>query len=387
MQQEFDVAIPDDAPDTASGRRWSGVVRVIAGDDRRRAIRFVQWVTACAVYLGCFALMATGIPAGWMSADRLGGWSAFVGVSTVLSYVALRTGWSERLRDPALTEWQIAMAIIAVVWGYLICGPVRTVALLPLLLVFLFGAFALPWRRIAILAVFAVGALGVAVAWLKVTPPAWRDHPPAAALPVDDINYVAVLIVLPAVAVIAARLSSLRNTLRARREELTRVLAEVQRLATTDELTGLPNRRWMTERLRVEQQHAEIDGTPFCVAVIDLDHFKHINDTLGHGEGDAALLAFTHRARSVLPGRDTIARWGGEEFLLLMPGVDLEEARIRVEYLRQSIVRLRVGERPLTFSAGVAEHAPGSEVLDAVRLADQRMYAAKQAGRDRVYAH
>ena len=188
--------------------------------DRRRAIRFVQWMTAGVVYIGCFATMAAGIDDGWMDAIRLAWWSAFVGTSALVSYVALRTGWSERFRDPALTEWQIVMATIAIVWGYLICGPMRTVALLPLLLVFLFGAFALPWRRIALLTIFAVGALGVAVAWLKVAPPAWRDHPPAATLPIDDVNYMVVLIVLPAIAVIAARLSALRNTLRARRARI-----------------------------------------------------------------------------------------------------------------------------------------------------------------------
>lgn len=387
MERAIDATLAHDEARVASTGRPHAVVRLLAGNDRRRAIRFVQWITAGGVYLGCFALMVAGIPAGWMSGGRLAGWTAFVGVSTALSYGALRTGWSERFRDPALTEWQIVMASIAIVWGYLICGPMRTVALLPLLLVFLFAAFALPWQRIAVLAVFALGSLGVAVAWLKLTPPPWRDRPAAATLPIDDVNYLVVLIVLPAIAVIAARLSAMRNTLRERREELARLLAEVQRLATTDELTGLPNRRWIADRLRLEQQHADAQSTPLCIAVIDLDHFKLINDTLGHGGGDAALVAFAGRARSVLPADDIIARWGGEEFVVLMPGVDLEEAAIRIEYLRRSTGRLQAGGRAITFSAGVAQHAPGADVLDALRVADDRMYAAKQAGRDRVHAH
>ncbi|HEY4582126.1 MAG TPA: diguanylate cyclase [Lysobacter sp.] len=365
--------------------RWfANVLHALAGRDPHRAIRLVQWVTASGVYLGCFVLMAIGVADGWMDLPRLAGWTAFVVVSTALSYVALRTGWSERFADPALTGWQIVMGVIASDWGYFICGPLRTVALLPLLVIFLFAAFALRWRQIAALTAFALASLGIVVFWLSAYPPPWRDSPAAATLPIDQMNYIVVLVVLPALAVIAARLSALRRALRKRREDLTQLLAEVQRLATTDDLTGLPNRRWMTERLRQEQQRADGEGTTFCVAIVDLDHFKRINDRLGHAGGDAALAGFSRRARSVLPARDVLARWGGEEFLLLMPGVGIEEATIRMEYLRQSILRMRVDGLPLTFSAGVAQHAPERDVLEDVRMADQRMYAAKQGGRDRV---
>ena len=371
-------------PGWAAPRWFERVLQALAGRDPRRAIRLVQWVTASGVYLGCFLLMAIGVSDGWMDLPRLAGWTTFVVLSTAVSYAALRSGWSERFSDPALTEWQIVMGVIAADWGYLICGPLRTIALLPLLVIFLFAAFALRWRQIAILTVFALASLGLVVFWLTAFPPPWRDSPAAATLPIDQLNYIVVLVVLPALAVIAARLSALRRALRTRREELTQLLAEVQRLATTDELTGLPNRRWMTERLRQEQQRADGEDTTFCVAIVDLDHFKRINDRLGHAEGDAALVAFSRRARSVLPARDVLARWGGEEFLLLMPAVEIEEATIRMEYLRQSILRIMVDGRPLTFSAGVAQHVPGQDVLDDLRTADQRMYSAKQSGRDRV---
>jgi diguanylate cyclase (GGDEF)-like protein len=377
----------------ADPQEWIRLPRMLArirdgllSPDRRRAIRLVQWVTGGGISLGCGALMALGLDAGWMSAGRLLGWSLFVALGTAAAYIALRTGWSERFRDPALTEWQIAMGIVAANWGYAICGPLRTVALLPLLVVFAFGAFALRWRQIAVLASFALLSLGGVAAWLTVDAPAWRDAPAAADLPVDRINFLVVLVVLPALAAIAARLSWLRTTLRDQRAQLIDALAEVQRLATTDELTGLPNRRWITERLSQEERRADAEGAPFCVAIIDLDRFKRINDRLGHARGDEVLRDFSRRARSVLPARDTLARWGGEEFLLLMPGVELEEAAIRLHYLLQNIHRLQVDGMPLSFSAGIAQHARGRAALEDVRLADERLYAAKQAGRDRVNA-
>jgi diguanylate cyclase (GGDEF)-like protein len=360
--------------------------QLVLSPDRRRAIRLVQWVTAGGIYLGCAALMALGIEGGWMTAGRLSGWFLFVATGTAVAYVALRTGWSERFRDPALTDWQIAMGIVAVDWGYAICGPMRTLALLPLLVVFAFGAFALRWRQIAVLTTFALSSLGAVPAWLALAPPPWRDTPPAAGLPVDRINFLLVLVVLPALAVIAARLSWLRSTLRAQRARLMEALAEVQRLATTDELTGLPNRRWITERLAHEQQRADAEGSPFCLAILDLDRFKRINDRLGHARGDEVLRDFAHCARELLPARDTLARWGGEEFLLLMPGIALDEASARVRDLLQGVHRLQVEGAPLTFSAGVAQHAQGRDVLDDVIVADERLYVAKQAGRDRVQA-
>jgi diguanylate cyclase (GGDEF)-like protein len=276
-----------------------------------------------------------------------------------------------------MTEWQIAMGIVAVAWGYMICGPMRTITLQPLLLIFAFGAFALHWRRIAILTVFAVTLLGIAML-LQLRDP-MRDVPAVATLPLDALNFAFMLVVLPALSLIAARLSVLRDTLRERREALARALAEVQRLATTDELTGLANRRSMIDRMvELRRQSAE----RFCIAIIDIDHFKRINDTLGHAQGDAVLWRLADLAGSVLPAGDVLGRWGGEEFLLLMPGATVDEARTRLEALRRSVREIRVGGQPLTFSAGIASDRHAEDLSGLVLRADRAMYRAKQEGRD-----
>ena len=357
----------------------SRLVAAIASDDRRRRIRLLQWFTAGGVYLGAALVMGWGVRDGWVRGDHLAAWCAFVAVGLVTAYAALRTGWSERLRDPAMTEWQIVMGVLAVAGGYLICGPMRTMTLQPLLLIFAFGAFALHWRRIAALTVLALAVLAATMFLQRGNP--LRDVPAVATLPLDATNFAFMLVVLPALSLIAARLSVLRDTLRERREALSLALAEVQRLATTDELTGLANRRSMIDRLVALRDAGARD---FCVAILDIDHFKRINDTLGHAQGDAVLWRMADIAGTVLPPGDVLARWGGEEFLLLMPGTTVDAARARLDALRRSVREVVVGGAPLTFSAGIARHRDGDDLSGLVLRADRAMYRAKEEGRDGV---
>ena len=225
----------------------------------------------------------------------------FVAVGQIAFYAALRGGWSERFADPALTAAQIVFGIVAVDWGYLICGPVRGFALFPLLLIFTFGAFSLSWRRMMWLTAFALTSLLVTVAtlhaaWLGIGSWSLADGD----LRMDLTNVLMCMILLPALSLVATRLSILRSKLRAQRAALTGALAEVQRLATRDELTGLANRRHMQERLDEEQHRSARNGHPFSVAVIDLDHFKRINDAHGHARGDAVLRGFASRCGFVI---------------------------------------------------------------------------------------
>ena len=353
----------------------------VASDDRTRRLRLLQWFTAGGVYVLAAVLMHSGIDAGWMARGAFVAWTLFVAAGIAFAYVALRTGWSERLGDPSLTQWQIAMGIVAVCWGYLICGPVRTVALFPLLLIFAFGAFALKGRRIALLATFAsIGVVTVTV-YQALHPSPARDQPDPATLPLDWINLAMSTGLLAALAILAARMSALRASLAAKREALARALAEVQRLATTDELTGLANRRSMIDRMVELRAGKEAD---FCVAIIDIDHFKRINDTLGHAQGDAVLWRMADVAGAVLPAQDVLGRWGGEEFLLLMPGASVDAACERVAQLARSVREIRIGGRALTFSAGVARHRADEDLSGLVLRADRAMYAAKEQGRDAV---
>jgi diguanylate cyclase (GGDEF)-like protein len=317
---------------------------------------------------------------------RFLGWCGFVVLGLGVVYGAIRTGWSERFADPALTTVQIALGVLVVEWGYLICGPARSLTLFPLLLIFVFGAFSLDWRRITWLTLFALASLVVCVATLRATRSgiaSWSLDD--ADLRLDLSNVLMVLILLPAVSLAAARLSSLRSRLRSQRAALTDALREVQRLVIHDELTGLANRRHMQERLEQEKSRCQRTGRHFSIAVIDLDHFKRINDTQGHAAGDAVLRAFAAEAVAALRGADLMARWGGEEFLLLLPDTRGAEAQASVMRLLERVRNLPWATGlPLSFSAGVTEHRQGETVPETVARADRQMYEAKRAGRNTV---
>ncbi len=154
----------------------------------------------------------------------------------------------------------------------------------------------------------------------------------------------------------------------------------------TDGLTGLLNHRGSQERLRTALDEA--DGEPVSVVVIDLDHFKRINDSHGHAEGDRALAAAAARLRGVVRDSDAVGRLGGEEFVLLLPGVPAEAAREAAERARAAVAEVRAGGGPLACSAGVASSpADATDAAELLACADAALYAAKDTGRDRTCSY
>ena len=154
----------------------------------------------------------------------------------------------------------------------------------------------------------------------------------------------------------------------------------------TDGLTGLLNHRGSQERLRTALDEA--DGEPVSVVVIDLDHFKRINDSHGHAEGDRALAAAAARLRGVVRDSDAVGRLGGEEFVLLLPGVPAEAAREAAERARAAVAEVHAGGGPLACSAGVASSpADATDAAELLACADAALYAAKDTGRDRTCSY
>ena len=363
----------------ASGHRW---LDLLASQSPPRRLRLLHWLIACAVYVGTAVLLVLGVDQGWMHYRALLGWCAFVGAVLLLGYAAIRSGWSERFADPSLTAWQLSMGVIAVNWGYVICGPMRTAALFPLMVVFVFAAYALRFRQIGWLTLFTVLCLATAVGirhWL----PGWIDAmQPPSPLQVDLYNLSMIAVVLPAFALVTARLSALRKKLRDQRTQLANVLAEVERMAISDELTQLPNRRAMQATLATNISHARRGLLPVTIAMLDLDHFKRINDTLGHAAGDAVLVGFAALAKHLLREGDVLGRWGGEEFLLVLPGASPAQAQQVLGRVQAATRSSLLAAQPVTFSAGIAAHR-GSESMEALlSRADAALYAAKHAGRD-----
>ena len=154
---------------------------------------------------------------------------------------------------------------------------------------------------------------------------------------------------------------------------------EVGRLARTDSLTGVPNRRAWDEELPRELARAARSGQPVCVALLDLDHFKQYNDRHGHQAGDRFLKEAAAAWQAVVRKTDTVTRYGGEEFAILLPDCHLDHAMEIAE-------RLRTAQPEGTCSLGVAQWDGREDVAALVARADRALYAAKDAGRDRVHA-
>jgi diguanylate cyclase (GGDEF) domain len=163
----------------------------------------------------------------------------------------------------------------------------------------------------------------------------------------------------------------------------------LQQLAATDSLTGLPNRKRLRELLDRTLSEAERTGAGFCVLGMDLDHFKAVNDQYGHDAGDQALCQVADLLRTRLRRTDTPARWGGEEFFVLLPGTGTEGALQIAEAVRADLAKtpISVGGEQLkvTISIGISEYpADGREVSELLVSADRRLYQAKSRGRDQV---
>jgi|GEM_PF-1922137 len=161
-----------------------------------------------------------------------------------------------------------------------------------------------------------------------------------------------------------------------------RAFAQSEQQAARDPLTGLLNRR----SLEGEVQRLQRSGTPFCIAYADIDHFKRLNDTHGHETGDKALRLFSRVLRDSLRPSDVIARWGGEEFVILLPDLELSAARVALDRLRESTAETtKSGTVPgFTISVGATRCDNGDDFFERLDEADAALLAAKGAGRNRV---
>lgn len=199
---------------------------------------------------------------------------------------------------------------------------------------------------------------------------------------------------------IAFDIGKVRDELRGMREKVTTTEAELTKLqneldsmsaeARHDTLTGALNRKGLSEALERELANVQRHDTPLCVALLDIDNFKKLNDSKGHATGDAALTHLVTVTRESMRTQDTLARFGGEEFVILMPDTVMADGIDAMTRLQRALTKrffLAGSEKILiTFSAGVAQLAAGESGDDGIKRADQAMYLAKRAGKNRVVA-
>ena len=159
----------------------------------------------------------------------------------------------------------------------------------------------------------------------------------------------------------------------------------LQHLASTDPLTGLANRRGGEKHIANEVSRARREKRPLSCIILDIDRFKAVNDTFGHQAGDQLLRDISALIRRTVRAYDILVRWGGEEFLVVLPGVGLDLARVLAGRLRAAVEALDThGIGPVTVSAGAAEFENDYDFASTLRTADRRLYQAKASGRNTV---
>ena len=366
---------------SAYWRRWTDWVLTT---DKRQRIRLAMSGLAALLMVFCLVVMNAVAAAGLANAVHVRVWTVCSVLGLIVVYAAIRSGWSRRFKDPALTLAQILYAITCCAAAFVIAGPARGVTLPILAIILMFGIFGLTTRQMLGVLVYSLVAFGLASGVV-----AGRDEPDYP--PVVAAAYVGmVVVVLLSSTFLTTRVQSTREHLRRQKAELAQALEQIRQLATHDDLTGLLNRRAMLDRMQLEQRRSLRSGSPLLIAQLDIDHFKAVNDTHGHAAGDLVLQSFADTVRRNVRDTDVLARWGGEEFVLLLCDTPAADAVALMERLRQAVQAMQVpvaqGGQPITVtvSIGLARHAPADPLAGTLERADRALYAAKAGGRNRV---
>ncbi len=297
-------------------------------------------------------------------------------------YVLVRSGWSQRFRDPVLSMPHALASIALCFVAYLQVGEHRASVLILVAEAIVMCMFRLRPTQMLVLGLSSVGMLLLCVVGLT-----WADpirYPASTGLMHFVIGGSTLLIL----SLVAKWVTDIRVRIGMQAKELSQALATLQHMATQDSLTGLLNRRIMVDLVETELKLVERHGHPMTVALVDLDHFKSINDRFGHQAGDAVLIGFASLAQSQLRQVDKVARWGGEEFLIMLPQVKADEALNALERLRLSMGSLTFPEHPgvnATFSVGLAQARQGETLEQLIERADHALYQAKHNGRNRSH--
>lgn len=303
-------------------------------------------------------------------------------LATGLFFVAvIRSGANQRVRaDPALLQAQCCCAVIVTSASYAVQGPMRGAVLSVVVLILVFGMFALSAAQAVRVGVISLALLGGVMLWKSQTDPA--RYPPS----VEFLHFLVGVAVLFSISLLSVRLARMRDRAQQQNTALTHALEQIRRLATRDDLTGLVNRRHMSELLAAEKTRHDRTGQSISLVLIDIDLFKRVNDDHGHAAGDTVLRMFAEVTSACLRGNDVLARWGGEEFLLMLPATEARPAQLCVERIRTRLAQVTFDAiQPglcITFSAGLSVLGADETVEVLLERADQAMYQAKRSGRN-----
>ncbi len=335
--------------------------------DRIRVARVITWLSIA----GTAFLLMIGLRSAW-SGDMFHTQVlfAFAAVLLLNEFIYRRSGNTERQRQMLIALVLLLFAYLASTGGQSNTGPLWFYVFPPL-------AFFILDHRGALFLTGVCLLFALVVFQFPQLPFVTTEYHP-------DFQ----LRFLASVAFVTGFCAVLDLRRRDARQELLSLAALYEKAAKTDELTGLPNRRAMQNQLLHEFHRFQRSGHHFSVILLDIDHFKQANDHYGHDAGDQALQQFAELLGRLCRTSDLASRWGGEEFLLLLPDTSLLEALALAERLRAAVERHEFTHDgrhiPVTISAGVCTTAKAHSIEELLRQADNHLYSAKAQGRNRI---
>lgn len=342
----------------------------------RHRLRVRRWLMASTFYVVGVPFVLYGYQQGQMLAEASWAFIAMALLGNALLGIYFYSRRNEHYEDPSLTIPQMLLAITAtLVFAGGATPSLRPTISLGLLAPLIFGCFQLRPPQLLRMAGFAMAGYGfmLLVVWLQ-----GRLERTV----VEITHWMGLNLMLAASVAICSEIARMRD----RQRQLS---ARLQESADRDMLTGLFNRRWLGRQVPPLIELAHRHQRPLSACMIDIDHFKAINDHHGHLVGDSALQWLTVRIRLLLRQSDAFVRVGGEEFLLILPETDLDGATEMMERVRHHLAQSPFNKQtpepiPITISAGVAQLRDGEVLEHLMSRADAALYEAKQAGRNRV---
>lgn len=346
---------------------------------RHRLQRYLMAFGASAVVVAMFYVAAWAEFLAWRDAHVI---AALVCAFALVFFFVLLSGLNLRAPDPSLSHELIVAALAVILFGVASAGPKGSVLLLMVMLPFVFAMFRFGTRTLLVLSALVVAAYACILQFRG-------DLLGAGARVHESIAILMILaLTLVTFSLVGGTIATLRHELARGKRQLEDAIRQTEHLAMHDEVTGVYNRRYLEQRLSGEVRRAQRDGTALSIGLLDLDRFKAVNERFGRAAADAVLNGFTRQVTGMLRESDCLGRWGGEEFMIVMPDIGLEGAVRACERICAAQRALALPVLPsgfaVTVSAGVATYREGESANVLLQRADTALYRAKVAGSDRV---
>ncbi|KPK04997.1 MAG: hypothetical protein AMJ64_12465 [Betaproteobacteria bacterium SG8_39] len=344
---------------------------------RHRLQRYFMALGATVIVVAMLYVAAWARFLEWRDAHAI---AIFAAVLAAVIFAVLRSGLNLRMPDPSLSREMIIASLGAILYGVASARTGGSALLMMVVLPFVFAMFRFGRRGLLVLAALVI-AVYAAILVFRGDLSGPRADESLAVLLILGLT-------LLTFALVGGTIATLRHALARGQRQLEEALRHTEHLAMHDELTGIYNRRYLEQRLSGEVQRAQRYGAALSIGLLDLDRFKEVNDELGHAAGDTVLVAFVQLAGKLLRESDCLGRWGGEEFIILMPETDHEAARVACQRLCAAQRGQQYPGLPrslsVTVSAGVSTYRAGEAANVLLQRADTALYRAKVGGRDRV---